>query len=840
MGQASATPTVRRLVSHHTALAAGTGERQGSIGQPAHFAATFATLGTCTDAKRTRIDVSESVQSVCEVVTRVVLSHGEAETSVPVGGRVYRASKRASTDDGSVPPPPVGIVEATATLVRIEAPAGPESVPELRDAETTDSRSRRLHAAHAQLQQALQIPLELEEVFMARPGYATFHDVTAADHTSQVEALRHAAATYIQQTSVVQPDPNNVPRRLHGSSSTPEVLFDVSMVTHADTSGYLDVPLEHDPSRGRDAATVNTRRSDAITLDEFVQCVETHDTKKGERNPATNCMNRFYRQISSDDAVLEDTLDLLEPEAFEAMIPTHAHAPQALLHAVAAVGTPACQHALTTLLLTMEHRVPAVKSFSEAHGFYHTVTAISEVAEPSVETIEALFTAMDQHKTHLDQYHQLLLTLGTLGRELPDGPLRDRVRSTLEYEFDEALNANRQVEARFASHLAVARALVNDMTPTEWHMWLAHVHHMDRTEWERVWQSSPAAKRDAFEASTLEALARIVAEREHGEHDGYGVWASYHQPARRLRPNAPRYNREEWWDIVGSSEHGDEVMESAFPADGGEDQPRAQPGDSGHHRALLDVTAMQAPELQMAMQALSNFGDGESGQRIVELLAHRKRSLRSAAAHALRSLPSQPARRALLATMADPAMDPTTRQTAADSLSEWPSAMLHVDGGFDVVDAVLEHLADNDGMDWDVCAAQCAETCHFRNVIRCHNSCTKECTDAATVETALVALLVSRFGHMYEHVQSTSAQGSTPDAASVLARAPHGVDASSNDGRRLRGARRLFNTLGALEGILSNMKFTVQGGFNEGWKLEIGVPKWAYGYIGAELKDKLT
>ena len=135
-------------------------------------------------------------------------------------------------------------------------------------------------------------------------------------------------------------------------------------------------------------------------------------------------------------------------------------------------------------------------------------------------TIDALHRSLEQHEDHPDQYHQVLLALGGLGRMLDRGhPQQERIRATLEHRFDRALAANQETETRFLRHLDRARDLIESMPTEEWHMWMLRANHVDRREWAETWDTATPLDRQEYERHTTEVIARILAGAE-GEDDG--------------------------------------------------------------------------------------------------------------------------------------------------------------------------------------------------------------------------------------------------------------------------------------------------------------------------------
>jgi len=92
---------------------------------------------------------------------------------------------------------------------------------------------------------------------------------------------------------------------------------------------------------------------------------------------------------------------------------------------------------------------------------------------PLPATVDAIHESLIQHEHHHDQYYQLLLTLGTLGRRMRDDFVEehDRVFATLQRHLDRAVSRNNEVEEVHTKDVAAADAAIAAMSEDEWHMW---------------------------------------------------------------------------------------------------------------------------------------------------------------------------------------------------------------------------------------------------------------------------------------------------------------------------------------------------------------------------------
>ena len=795
---------VRRTVSHERLLASA-GDLVSRISgrpqedQPTPSAVHYRSLSAILKPHR------NAGHRVSQTVVRAVHAISTADTEVITNtGHMHRMEKAAdaerSPEDRAeaavmMKQPPVQFVELVASLTSV-APA--QQVAHAPDA-YVPSTGRHLEADSPASAMVLADAVRVSD--------AAAQEIASGSPGAHVDALRFAARRYLDATSLAPADAAEAPRRLlardvadvdaaetaDAAASAPHVLFGVSPTAHLSQSQF-DVPPEFE---GVDEGTqqpgfknlrdgeVEEDQDEADALTDFLHCVESAEELEGGRQVAARCVVDFVGQARDSTAIMELVAGALDPEALEDLRDEFPHCAAALLAVASAVGDARSQEAMAKLLLSIKERTPEVKSFVGAHDFFYVVNAISELVDPLPVVFDAVHASLALHEDHHDQYHQLLLALGTLGAtQARDHPLQDAARRALEQRFDDAVEANKAIEAQFAVHVASAHEEFQAMSEEERHVWLAHTNHVDRREWEETWNTATSQDRALYLEHTLEVIARIHAS-DAGEHDGYGVHADYSTPPRRLAPNAPRT--------------GGRGGREAFA--------RAVPGSEGHSAALHAVLTAQAMELRYAVQALANLGHPASGPRIQSLTTHRKLSVRAFAVHALHRVPSPEARRILLDVVTNPLEDTTLRSSAVDALGEWPTAHLHGDSADaannDIVDAALRHFSENDGVDWGDCVVDCSSQCLRRSMAHCHRTCARRCGGEAQIETSLATLLHARW-----HIRMPDMP--TDDAVESHVRRLSAVDAEGDDYEshyRVVGARRLFSILSVLEDIFRYTKF---------------------------------
>ena len=827
---------LRRSVSHKTLLASAgdrANEARARRGEPTpralHFRTTTATLspGHALEASvlgRRAASAEEaslaSSHHLAKVVTRAVHATDASNAAPTSSGNTQRAATAAERERG--PPehdeahvvlkdPPVQYVESVAQLwsiTRDPEAAETRPIPSV-VGRAADGSGRRLHAL-TRLEDAVgsTVPDEMDD--------------------EAHRMLKAAARHYLDATATVTDA--GVPRRLLSVEDAADdlVLFDVSPTAHVTKRGVHDIPPEHDRVDTFTEAGLDENGEPLSVpsdiVDEYLQCAEAVRGGEEGGHKVARCLLDMMGHVDRNPEVLSVVLDMLDPNTLEELQEHFAHATQALLAVASANGNDASQAAMCKLLLSIEHETPEVKSYVEAHDFLFVVDAITEVVEPTDATIDCLHESLQQHEDHQDQYHQVLLGLGSLGRSYTDDhPQHRRILRTLEARFDAAVEANQAVEAEFARHLQSAQEQIARMPAEEWHMWMCRANHVDRREWAETWERASPAQRAEYEDHTTDVIAHIIAGNNGGD-DGYGIRHDYSRPARRLRPTPARGFS---WDT--------RTEEEIAEQEGG---ITMLPADEGHNAALIDVLTVQATDLRYAVQALANLGHHSSAPRVLSLTSHRKLAVRAFAVHALHALPCPASRRVLLSVLEDPMEDPMLRASAADALGEWPEEHLYADDHV-VLRAALRHLATNDGVDWGDCETECAALCTTRSIAHCDRACSRECKSAAYLETAVVSLLQHRWRLSTEDMVSDE---EVHDAARRLAaRAsetlPPQAAYDEHHDLHQRGARRLFKLLEVLEEIFRYTKFDFRAGFQQDWKLSVGKKSVVGAFAGAGLKN---
>jgi hypothetical protein len=217
-----------------------------------------------------------------------------------------------------------------------------------------------------------------------------------------------------------------------------------------------------------------------------------------------------------------------------------------------------------------------------------------------------------------------------------------------------------------------------------------------------------------------------------------------------------------------------------------------------------------------------NLGDVSHGDRVRALASHQRVGVRAAAVHALFAFPGDESAHVLARALNDPFEDIHVRMSAVKAWNDWPEE--HVQS--DVVhEAVLRHLAANDGVKWDDCYQLCMDRCSQRSVATCENSCMRRCIKPGRLEAAVVMMAHKKLG----------CRVNMDDAPRILQAAAGGP----LEGWRARGGRRLQFNLQALESILQYTKFTFQAGVNFGWSKFVGNEAMAGAGIGFGIENIL-
>lgn len=722
--------------------------------------------------------------------------HGLSDDDSPKhtsSGFAKRHSKQAAAEHAGRPnqeaeqamkEPPIQYVETASRLVAQRTLSDTEEFPI-----PSFAPGRRLAEGDA----AAAAPKPVVERAVRVPERAKRDILGRVPNSKAAAQVRDQARAFLDAGVVAETvQSHDVPRRLLEQQDAEDgaqlVLHAVSLTSHFPTLGLSDVPGGHLDRSGLAHPTLEEEH----TIEFYVACADNADDD-ARRRVSAKCFQDFAIQARRDDAMRNALVRYLAPEELEELHTRFAHAAPMLMGVASSVGTRDCQEALAKLLLSIDYEVPEMKTFKDSHDFFHVVNALSMLKDPLPLVFDAMHTSMEHHAAHADQYHQLLLALGALGRALPDAhPQRARVLQTLHSRFDEMAAVNAEAEAVFATYLQRADTELAAMTEEHRHTWMAKCNHVERLDWEETWRTATEADRAEFVETTRVAVARMLADNDDLD-DGSGVRGNY---GRRRFLN----------DMKSLQEAG--VVDPTMAA-------------------VVDVLHVQAPELRYTVQAMANLGHPESGERLLALAQHRMTSVRAFATHALKSFPTPQARRVLLDTMLNEAENTRLRTTAVDALGEWPQQHLD-EGADDVMDAVLTHLSRNDGVDWIRCDIDCADTCQQRDMAMCHRACARKCGAMKELEQAVVALAHFRYGVVTDDVVS---EEDRRDAVRRLSQMPD--DEAQKDHPRVRGARRLYKTLEELEEILSYTKFHFRAGFVETWRLDIGKRALVAAFIGA-------
>ena len=335
------------------------------------------------------------------------------------------------------------------------------------------------------------------------------------DIVQAAQQARQAGLAMLRLSTHTDPNQPLVasPRRLlqrAGETRAPAVLVDVSPFYFRPPrdSAVMDVPLGGGRADDSTAGEGGNSQHDAwrqqedpvSRLQAFAQCTNAIHTEKQNAKSIAKCLPPFVEEAVRDEELLHEVLDALAPARLDQLRGEFPRAPQAMMAAAAAVGVPEAQQALCTLLLSMDQETPEVKSYVDAHDFFHVTMALAgaceesrscvracvcvhfvcltswypyaELKRPTTATFDCMHQSLEQHAAHPDQYHQLLLAIGELARDLPrDHEQQERVRMTLERRLADVVSENSRVEDSWQSHLAAVDEVIADMPTAEWHMW---------------------------------------------------------------------------------------------------------------------------------------------------------------------------------------------------------------------------------------------------------------------------------------------------------------------------------------------------------------------------------
>ena len=119
----------------------------------------------------------------------------------------------------------------------------------------------------------------------------------------------------------------------------------------------------------------------------------------------------------------------------------------------------------------------------------------ADLAKPIDAVFDALHQSLEDHVDDSEEYHNLLLTLGSVGRHLPSGhPQQERTRETLERRLDEVVAENQVTERQWAQDMDAARTVIDAMPEPEWHTWCVGVTARSRS-WSRRMPPPPPRSR---------------------------------------------------------------------------------------------------------------------------------------------------------------------------------------------------------------------------------------------------------------------------------------------------------------------------------------------------------
>jgi len=804
---------------------------------------------------------------IVRVSTRAVQSADTQPKPVPSSGPIHRNAQLADAArsdaevreaDAVMKDPPRQYVQIDVRLLSTDATAQtPSRHPRARFLEWKPAAPRSgVMAPHTAVEAAVEVsaataaevgsdhgPAVAAALADAKAAARRFLDATAS-YDATTAKLAHFSRRLLHRSSPQTSPPSHHVGDEEADSDTsgweveattlqqpPLVLWDVSPTSHIQSFSRFDAPpYAANPDHDTPVETISAGEvggeGEAKGLFHFLECSVPRGSSDGDDSTpntraanAARCLLNYVHEVKAHARSREEVLSYISRDALLELRELYQHAPQALLAVVSAVGDSECQAALARLLLQQPEETPELKSYTDSHLFFFTVDAISELDAPREVVVDALHQALLDHAEHQDQFHQVLLALGGVGRKLSQHH-QERVLATLHASFDEAREENRVVEERFARHLAAADAAIADMPPQEYDMWMAYTNHEDKRTWSETWDAASPWEREQYEAHMRETIARILAANV-GDHDGYGLHADYSVPVRHLQ--------------AASGED-----------EGAQKSARVGRRDPGYHASVAAVFTAQASRLRYSVQALANMGHAQSQDRVIELATHRKLSVRAFAVHALHAFPSDEGRRMLLNVVSNPTEDAVLRASAVDALGHWPKAALYHRN--EVLDVALRHLAELEDTDWRQFEIECSKMCHSRGIKQCRRACSMQRKGLEGVEGAVTSLLTARFPHLVGDFEAGDdvEHHARRLADTVAASADMGEDAGDasssvvDDSHHfVRGGRRLFKLLEELEKIMVNTKFQFREGFEEGWRKPLGKKSLVGGLVGAGLKNTM-
>ena len=465
---------------------------------------------------------------------------------------------------------------------------------------------------------------------------------------------------------------------------------------------------------------------------------------------------------------MDAVLAYLAPPQFAALATTSPRGPRFLLSIAAAVGTECAQRALVELLLARTAPDAVLGPYAgQVDPTHHVVDAMTDVEEPTAALLDALLLVASRYEAAglegTDKHTQVMFAIGAVGRLRPtDCGSRRGARRALEDALTKATAASDHTEAEYAKYRAIAEEEWRSWPRSLQGKWMATVHGWSHRGTGEAWTAGTEAERVLWANATVDAMTRQYA-RDSRARD---------QSNRRLQ-------------------NGDSDSDLSSDLHAGVDAVRC------------------------AVQAMANLGDVSHGDRVRALASHQRVGVRAAAVHALFAFPGEESARVLSRALNDPFEDIHVRTAVVEAWNDWPEEHVQSDT---VHEAVLRHLAANDGVQWDECYQMCMDRCVKRSVAVCENSCMRRCIKPGRLEAAVVMMAHQKLGFRV----------SSDESPRVLQAAAGGAA----DGWRARGGRRLQTHLQALESILQYTKFTFQAGVDFGWKKFVGDQDKAAAGIG--------
>lgn len=560
-------------------------------------------------------------------------------------------------------------------------------------------------------------------------------------------------------------------RRLLDVGGTQHVLFAYGPAE--------DAPLNGGSTGLPGAAMMDLENSKS--LEEYIECFDQQRGDDGE-HVTNDCLMELVKHVKAVPQLLDEIREFLRPDNLDYIFNEHPRSGRPLLALVALEGSVASQQLLADILLHYDFAVPVGMRHQLSQEFYYITAAIEEVINPLPFLFDAVEESLRVHKSHDAQYHSLLLLLGSMGSSVPTGDDRQlRALRILHARFDSVMAENLAVESAFNVFINQAHEAYGSMPAQERMSWVAQANVYDPREMQEAWAHANEREQNLMGNATIEVMARLLAEAHIGKgtHNGYGIGIEYD----------------------------DDIREMAA------------------------VLSLQAADLTYATQALSNLGHPDSAQRVRRLVDHRKPSLRSTGAHALRSFPGRESARVLMRRLHSADEQHPVVSSAIEAMMEWPDE--HLVENEEIFDGFLQYFADRHDVDYDVCQAKCAIGCVERQRHRCESLCERRCHEPRLVERVLAHHLHTRWGVLPRH---SPHRYMTPDARSDESHWRH------------KGAKRMVrhlldlegvDILGTLEEIFRYTKFQFKEGIDDSYSYFLGGKPYVYGGFGLGLTDVL-